>query len=264
MNARIDGIVSVSSKKYKLSLVPVASGFVSISLAKTIVSSDDSSLVNPPTLEFNYLGAEITSSRVVSSSTTSITLSVATSKPTLLWALFLKDASRITPSATTIMSEGQVHSALSTHHILILSELEEDTKYVVYLAGKEEKGTLMNVDVQATMLSVRTKSSASSDLDDKSDGSVCKNGWAVSSTSNSLELVPCSRHGYCRQQQCVCLPPYTGESCNEVREVSLDRTNSTHQLIPAQFRLYCAFSEFTKLEAYWKVSLRESGAGALA
>ena len=261
MNARIETIVSVSSKKFKVSLVPVTSGFVSISLAKTVVSSDGASLMNPPTLEFHYLGAEITASRVVSSSATSITLSVTTSKPTLLWALFRKDASRITPSATTIMGEGQVHSALSTHHMLILSELEEDTTYIVYFAGKEEKGTLMNIDVQATMLSVRTKSSTSSDLDGKSDGSVCKNGWAVSSTSSTLELVPCSHHGYCRQQQCVCLSPYTGESCSEVREVSLDHSNATHQLVHAQFRLYGAFSEFTKLEAYWKVSLRESCGG---
>lgn len=218
--------------------------------------------MNPPLLEFNYIGAEITSSRVMASSTSSITLSLTTSKPATLWALFVSDTTRLPPSSSTIKSEGQVHSAShTTTHVLMMTDLKEDTKYTVFFAGEEETGTQLSLDVQATMMTVRTKSSSSPDLDSKSDGTQCKNGWAVDAESDSLVLLPCSHHGYCRQERCVCVEPYTGETCDTVEEVALDRTNATHRLIHVQLRLFGAFKESAQLAAYWRLSLRESGCG---
>ena len=218
--------------------------------------------MNPPLLEFNYIGAEITSSRVMASSTSSITLSLTTSKPATLWALFVPDTTRLPPSSSTIKSEGQVHSAShTTTHVLMMTDLKEDTKYTVFFAGEEETGTQLSIDAQATMMTVRTKSSSSSDLDSKSDGTQCKNGWAVDANSDSLVLLPCSHHGYCRQERCVCVEPYTGETCDTVEEVALDRTNATHRLIHVQLRLFGAFKESAQLAAYWRLSLRESGYG---
>ena len=215
--------------------------------------------MNPPLLEFNYIGAEITSSRVMASSTSTITLSLTTSKPATLWALYVSDAARLPPSSNTIKSEGQLHSSSpSTTHILMMADLKEDTKYVVYFAGEEETGTQLSIDTQATMMTVRTKSSSSPDLDSKSDGTQCKNSWALDAESDSLVLLPCSHHGYCQQERCVCVEPYTGETCDTVEEVALDHTNATHRLIHVQLRLFGTFKESAQLQAYWRLSLRES------
>ena len=43
-----------------------------------------------------------------------------------------------------------------------------------------------------------------------------------------------------------------------MEEDPLDRTNSTHQLIHAKINLWGTFKEHTKLEDYWKISIRES------
>lgn len=215
--------------------------------------------MNPPLLEFNYIGAEISSSRVMSSSTSTITLSITTSKPATLWALFVSDATPFIPPSSVIKSEGQLHSSsLTTTHVLMMVDLKEDTKYHVFFAGEEETGTQLSIDTQATMMTVRTKSSSSRDLDSKSDGTQCKNGWALDANSDSLVLRPCSHHGYCQQEHCVCVEPYSGETCATVEEVAVDSTNTTHRLIHIQLRLIGTFKESAQLSAYWRLSLRES------
>ena len=55
-----------------------------------------------------------------------------------------------------------------------------------------------------------------------------------------------------------CIGSYEGSSCNKISEVKLDHTNSTHQLVHVNLQFIGEFKEQTKMEEYWKVSLRES------
>lgn len=169
------------------------------------MSDEGSSLVNPPIIEFSYIGASITSTRITSLSPTSASISIATSKPVLLWGLYSIATTSIRPSALVVMTQGQVESASasSTHHF-ILPDLQPQTRYVVYFAGKEVSGTLMHYD-ENCMITVTTpgESSEEEDFTSKSDGSICVSGWGTSSTLSDLQLLPCSNHGYCKQRQCM-------------------------------------------------------------
>ena len=179
-------------------------GFFSVTLSKSITSISGDTLINPPILEFNYLGCEITSKRVTTTTTSSITVTIMTSKPSYLYGLISSTPMQSSPSSSTIISQAQASSEqLSTSHLLQFTNLEEDTKYTIYLAGKEELGTLLVIDGQLT---AQTKSSSTPDEEDwdsKSDGTICKSGWAVSKDTNSLELLACSYKGYCQQSKCM-------------------------------------------------------------
>lgn len=204
MNGAVHSITKQSSTSFTISIVPTMPGFFSVTLSKSITSISGDTLINPPVLEFNYLGCEVTSKRVTVSTTTSITVTLMTSKPSYLYGLITSTPMQTSPSSSTIMSQAQASSEqLSTSHLLQFTNLEENTKYTIYLAGKEELGTLLVIDEQIT---AQTKSSVVSDDEDwesKSDGTICKSGWAVSKDSNSLELLACSNNGYCQQSKCM-------------------------------------------------------------
>lgn len=204
MNGAVYSIIKQSSTTFIISIVPTMPGFFSVTLSKSITSTSGNTLINPPILEFNYLGCEITAQRITTTTTTSITVSVTTSKPTYLYGLISSTPMQSTPSSSTIISQAHVISEqLSTSHLLQFTNLEEDTKYTIYLAGKEEMGTLLSINEHLT---AQTKSSVASDEEDwesKSDGTVCKSGWAISKESNSLELLACSNNGYCQQSRCM-------------------------------------------------------------
>ena len=201
VNGAIYTISKQSASSFLLTVVPTSPGFVSITLSKSITSLSGKTLIDPPILEFNYVGATITSKRVTTSSTSSLTVTVATSKPSMLYAIIASSPMQSTPTAATIISQAHVSSEeLSSSHLLFFSDLEGGTQYTIYFAGKEELGTLMDITDQLT---ATTKSSSAEDWDSKSDGTICPNGWAVSSDSNSLELLPCSYRGYCQQTQCM-------------------------------------------------------------
>ena len=57
---------------------------------------------------------------------------------------------------------------------------------------------------------------------------------------------------------CRCAENYEGEACESIIEDPLDRTNATHQLTHVKIMLWGEFDESSRLEAYWKLSLRES------
>ena len=179
-------------------------GFFSVTLSKSVTSVSGDTLINPPILEFNYLGCEITSKRVTTTTTSSITVTIMTSKPSYLYGLISSTPMQSAPSSSTIISQAQASSEqLSTSHLLQFTDLEEDTKYTIYLAGKEELGTLLAIDEHLT---AQTRSSAEPDEEDwdaKSDGTICKSGWAISKDTNTLELLPCSYNGYCQQSKCM-------------------------------------------------------------
>ena len=204
MNGAIHSITKQSSTTFSISIVPSMPGFFSVTLSKSITSISGDTLINPPILEFNYLGCEITSKRVTTITTSSITVTITTSKPSYLFGLISSTPMQTSPSSSTIISQAQASSEqLSTSHLLQFTNLEEDTKYTIYLAGKEELGTLLVIDEQLT---AQTKSSSAPDEEDwdsKSDGTLCKSGWAVSKDTNSLELLACSYKGYCQQSKCM-------------------------------------------------------------
>ena len=162
-------------------------------------------MINPPTIEFNYIGASVVTTRITSVSSTSASVTITTSKPVLLWGLYSTTITSIRPSALVVMTQGQVESpsASTTHHFLF-PNLQPETRYVVYFAGKEAVGTFMNYDDHC-MITITTRSELSEDdYDEKSDGTVCASGWGLSSHSTDLQLLPCSNHGYCQQRQCMC------------------------------------------------------------
>ena len=55
-----------------------------------------------------------------------------------------------------------------------------------------------------------------------------------------------------------CGKNYEGEACESIAVDPLDRTNKTHQLTHVKLMLWGEFEENSRLEAYWKLSLRES------
>ena len=201
MNADITNIRQESSKVFKLSVVPQEPGFLSIALAKTISTENGNTLRNPPIIEFNYLGATITSTRVTTSTTSSVTITIQTSKPSSLWILYL--TSSASPTTSQIISQGQVTSPdVSDTHVVMLANLQAETTYYVYIAGKEATGTLLSTE-NAHMAVATRGSTTEDDLDSKSDGTLCSSGWAIASATKKLELLPCSYHGYCRQSKCM-------------------------------------------------------------
>lgn len=260
MNAQVQELLQESDTSFKVSLLPTSPGFLSITLSKTITSTSGATLINPPIMEFSYVGASIVSSRVTSLSTTTASISITTTKPVLLWGLYSASATSIRPSALVIMSQGQLHlESASTSHLFILSELTPETKYTVYLAGKESNGVLMNNDADECSLTVTTRGETTEiDYDQKSDGTICESGWGISSSSSDLQLLPCSYHGYCKQRQCICTEPYTSSNCGTIPEEELNHSNDTHQLIHVKIQMWAKFKAQAKLEDFWKLSLRES------
>lgn len=260
MNAQVQELLQESDTSFKVSLLPTSPGFLSVTLAKTITSSSGSTLMNPPIMEFNYVGASIITARVTSLSSTTASVSVTTTKPVLLWGLYSTSATSIRPSALVIMSQGQLYSeTAATSHLFILPDLTPETKYTVYFAGKESSGVLMNNDEDECTLTLTTRGETTEiDYDQKSDGTICESGWSVSSSSSELQLLPCSYHGYCQQKKCICTEPYTSSNCGTIREEELTHTNETHQLIHVKIQMWGTFKAQTKLEDFWKLSLRES------
>lgn len=61
-----------------------------------------------------------------------------------------------------------------------------------------------------------------------------------------------------RGLHCRCAQNYEGEACESIVQDPLDRTNKTHQLTHVKMMLWGEFDESSRLEAYWKLSLRES------
>ena len=106
------------------------------------------------------------------------------------------------PSSLLIFTQGQLQSStLSASHQFVLHDLSPKTRYIIYFAGKEESGVLMESGDASLTVTTRGED-APEDYESKSDGTVCESGWGVSS-SGELQLLPCSNRGYCRQRQCM-------------------------------------------------------------
>lgn len=159
--------------------------------------------MNPPSIEFNYLGVEILSTHVTTITPTSVSITISSSKPIQLWSLIVKASIKTIPSERTIMTEGQSSSSFSSSHLLYHTSLEENTEYIIYYTGQEETGSLIGNDISLTRITVKTKLKNEEDFSSKSDGTLCESGWTVSSITKKLELAPCSNHGYCQQSQCM-------------------------------------------------------------
>lgn len=198
----MNSIVKESSSLYILTLIPIQPGYLSISLSRSIQSQNGKTLMSPPTLEFNYIGTQIVSVRVSALTHSSISVSISTSKTTQLWSLIVPSHTSSVPSEKTIMSNGQF-SGSSTNHILFHTDLVENTEYIVYFTGMETSGTLLGNDIAGTKITVKTKDSSDEDASSKTDGTICESGWGQSRTTNKLELLPCSSHGYCQQSKCM-------------------------------------------------------------
>lgn len=198
----MNSIVKESSSLYILTLVPIQPGYLSISLSRSIQSQNGKTLMSPPTLEFNYIGTQIVSVRVSGLTHSSVSVSITTSKVTQLWSLIVPSHTMSVPSEKTIMSNGQF-SGSSTNHILYHTDLVENTEYIVYFTGMETSGTLLGNDIAGTKITVKTRDLSDEDVSSKSDGTICESGWGQSRTTDKLELLPCSNHGYCQQSKCM-------------------------------------------------------------
>ena len=205
MNGQVKAVDPQSETEFQLSLYPISPGFLSVTLSKSLTSTSGAVLINPPILEFNYIGASIISSRIQTVSSTTASIVVTTNKPVFLSGLYSEAVTSIKPSSLLIFTQGQLQSStVSTSHQFILHDLSPKTRYIIYFAGKEETGVLM--DSEGVSLTVTTRGDdAPEDYDSKSDGTICESGWGVSS-SGELQLLPCSNRGYCRQRECMYIP----------------------------------------------------------
>lgn len=160
--------------------------------------------MNPPVVEFNYIGANVVSTRVTVTTTSSISVSVITSKPVQIWSLIVQSNTQSVPTSTAILSNAQYSSTTpSTNHLLFHANLKANTEYIVYFTGKEDTGTLLANDITSTRITAKTQNEGEEDISAKSDGTLCESGWAISSSTQQLDLLPCSNHGYCQQSQCM-------------------------------------------------------------
>ena len=165
--------------------------------------------MNPPVIEFNYVGAEILSSRVMAITPSSITLSIQTSKETQLWSLIVPSSTQSVPSESAIMSTGLSSLSLQTNHVFQFSDLNENTEYIIYLTGKETSGTSLGNDISKTKITVKTSNPQEEDWSHKSDGSICPSGWSLSPSTKKITLLECSNNGYCQQSKCMYLKKYS-------------------------------------------------------
>ena len=205
MNAKVKTVSKLSSSTYQIIIIPEKPGYLSISLSRSIQSITSKSLINPPSIEFNYLGVAILSTHVTTITPTSVSITISSSKPIQLWSLIVKSSIKAIPSERTIMTEGQSSSSFSSSTILLHTNLEENTEYIIYYTGQEETGSLIGNDISLTRITIKTRMKNEEDISSKSDGSLCESGLTISSITKKLELAPCSNHGYCRQSQCMFL-----------------------------------------------------------
>ncbi|KAK8800031.1 hypothetical protein WA588_002849 [Blastocystis sp. NMH] len=258
VNGQVKAVDSRSDREFQISLYPILPGFLSVTLSKSLTSTSGATLINPPILEFNYIGASIITSRIQTVSSTTASIVVTTSNPVYLSGLYSEAVTSIKPSSLLIFTQGQLQSStLSTNHQFLLHDLSPKTRYIIYFAGKEESGVLMENEDASLTVTTRGED-APEDYESRSDGTVCESGWGVSS-SGELQLLPCSNRGYCRQRQCICSAPYSAGNCGQVIEDPLDRSNETHKLIHVHLDVTAVMRAQQQLIGYWQVSLRESG-----
>ena len=205
MNAKVKTVSKLSSSTYQIIIIPEKPGYLSISLSRSIQSITSKSLINPPSIEFNYLGVAILSTHVTTITPTSVSITISSSKPIQLWSLIVKSSIKAIPSERTIMTEGQSSSSFSSSTILLHTNLEENTEYIIYYTGQEETSSLIGNDISLTRITIKTRMKNEEDISSKSDGSLCESGLTISSITKKLELAPCSNHGYCQQSQCMFL-----------------------------------------------------------
>ena len=134
----------------------------------------------------------------------------------------------------------------TNRHTVDFSSLKPATRYDVFVAGREDFGTV----IAPTHFQFETPGAQGT--------LTCPLGWALANAA--LGRAECGQHGECLQGKCVCHQGYGGTACERVVEEAVDAADPTRSLIHLTLALSGSFDRAADCEQFLQTALHQGGA----